>query len=196
MAMATKQITADKQQLLQFYRTMCMIRRFEDMCAEKYSEGKIGGFLHLYTGEEAVATGAFSAFEPRDIIVTHYRDHGHAIARGLDTKRMMAELFGKATGTSKGKGGSMHIFDASKNFLGGYVIVAAMIPLAVGLAMGSKHKKDGAVTICIFGDGAVFFPNCGSSNSVNWAKPSAIRELTVPSGISRTWAISRSLRFS
>lgn len=153
--MATKQIAVDKQQLMEFYRQMALIRRFEDMCAEKYAEGKIGGFLHLYVGEEAVAVGAFSALEPRDLIMTHYRDHGHAIARGVDTKRMMAELLGKSTGTSKGKGGSMHIFDASKGFLGGYAIVAAMLPMAVGLAMGSKFKKDGAITVCIFGDGAV-----------------------------------------
>ncbi len=153
--MATKQIAVDKQQLMEFYRQMALIRRFEDMCAEKYAEGKIGGFLHLYVGEEAVAVGAFSAIEPRDLIMTHYRDHGHAIARGVDTKRMMAELLGKSTGTSKGKGGSMHIFDASKGFLGGYAIVAAMLPMAVGLAMGAKFKKDGSIVVCIFGDGAM-----------------------------------------
>ncbi len=153
--MATKQIAVDKQQLMEFYRQMALIRRFEDMCAEKYAEGKIGGFLHLYVGEEAVAVGAFSALEPRDLIMTHYRDHGHAIARGLDIKKLMAELLGKSTGTSKGKGGSMHLFDASKGFLGGYAIVAAMLPMAVGLAMGSKFKKDGVVTVCIFGDGAL-----------------------------------------
>jgi pyruvate dehydrogenase E1 component alpha subunit len=131
------------------------MRRFEEKCAEMYGRAKIGGFLHLYIGEEAVAAGAIPPLKPQDYIVTHYRDHGHAIARGLNTKALMAELFGRVTGTSKGKGGSMHLFDASKGFLGGYAIVGGMMPIATGLAMSAKYKGEDRVCLCIFGDGAV-----------------------------------------
>jgi pyruvate dehydrogenase E1 component alpha subunit len=134
---------------------MVLIRRFEETCAEMYGRAKIGGFLHLYNGEEAVAAGTIPLLEERDYIVTHYREHGHALARGLETKRVMAELFGKATGTSRGKGGSMHLFDASKGFLGGYAIVGGMLPVATGLALASKYLDQGRVCLCIFGDGAV-----------------------------------------
>ena len=137
------------------YRTMLLMRRFEEKASEMYGRAKIGGFLHLYIGEEAVATGVIPLLEPQDTIVTHYREHGHAIARGLDTRRVMAELFGKSGGTSRGKGGSMHIFDASKGFLGGYAIVGGMMPIAVGLGLASKELEQGSVSLCIFGDGAV-----------------------------------------
>ncbi|MBI2867349.1 MAG: pyruvate dehydrogenase (acetyl-transferring) E1 component subunit alpha [Chloroflexi bacterium] len=153
--MATQEVALDKGLSLELYRTMFLIRRFEERAGEMYAKGKIGGFLHLYIGEEAVAAGVFSTLESQDYIVTHYREHGHALARGIESKRIMAELFGKATGTSKGKGGSMHIFDASKGFLGGYAIVGGMLPVATGLALSAKYKKEDRVTLCIFGDGAV-----------------------------------------
>ncbi len=139
----------------QFLYQMMFIRRFEEKAGEMYTKGKVRGFLHLYTGQEACAVGAIHALEDRDRIVTHYRDHGHAIARGLDPKRVMAELFGRADGVSGGRGGSMHLFDVAKNFLGGYAIVAAHLPLAVGLAIAAQVKKEDFVTMCIFGDGSV-----------------------------------------
>ena len=145
----------DTQQVSEFYRQMLLIRRFEERASEMYMRGKIRGFLHLYIGEEAIAVGAISALRPEDYIVTHYRDHGHALARGMEPKVIMAELFGKATGSSKGKGGSMHLFDASRNFLGGYAIVGAQLPIAVGLALASQYKQDGRVALCFFGDGAI-----------------------------------------
>ena len=155
MAMTVKEMTIEVPTAINLYRTMVMIRRFEEKAAEMYGRAKIGGFLHLYIGEEAVAAGTIPLLEERDYIVTHYRDHGHAIARGLDTNRLMAELFGKATGTSRGKGGSMHLFDASKGFLGGYAIVGGMMPISVGLALASRDRDEGRVCLCIFGDGAV-----------------------------------------
>ena len=115
----------------QFLYEMLLIRRFEEKCAEMYSIGKIRGFLHLYTGEEACAVGAINALRDDDKIVTHYRDHGHALARGMDPNAAMAELFGKATGSSKGKGGSMHLFDASINFMGGYAIAVSYTHLTL-----------------------------------------------------------------
>ncbi len=153
--MALTDVAADKAVLLEIYRQMVLIRRFEEKTAEMYTRGKIGGFLHLYIGEEAVAAGVIPVLAPQDYIVTHYRDHGHAIARGVDTRRVMAELFGKSTGTSKGRGGSMHLFDASKGLLGGYAIVGGMMPIAVGLGLASKYKGEDKLTLCIFGDGAV-----------------------------------------
>jgi pyruvate dehydrogenase E1 component alpha subunit len=136
-------------------RTMMLIRRFEERAAEWYTRGRIGGFLHLYIGEEAVGTGVVKALGPQDLIVTHYRDHGHALARGLDTNACMAELFGKATGVSKGKGGSMHFFDVSKGFMGGHAIVGAQMPLAVGFALAAKMRGEDRVVLCVIGDGAV-----------------------------------------
>lgn len=144
-----------EEQLGLFLYQMMLIRRFEEKCGEYYTKGKIRGFLHLYTGQEACAVGALAALEERDKIVTHYRDHGHALARGLDPNRVMAELFGKATGVSGGRGGSMHLYDVSKGFLGGYAIVAAHLPLAVGLGMAAQMKKEDSVALCIFGDGSV-----------------------------------------
>jgi pyruvate dehydrogenase E1 component subunit alpha len=144
-----------EEQLGLFLYQMMLIRRFEEKCGEMYTKGKIRGFLHLYTGQEACAVGALAALEDRDKIVTHYRDHGHALARGLDPNRVMAELFGKATGVSGGRGGSMHLYDVEKGFLGGYAIVAAHLPLAVGLGFAAQMKKEDSVALCIFGDGSV-----------------------------------------
>ena len=134
---------------------MMLIRRFEERAGEMYTKGKIRGFLHLYIGEEACAVGALNALAEQDRVITHYRDHGHAIARGIDPKRIMAELYGRATGTSKGRGGSMHIFDSEANFYGGHAIVAGHMPVATGLGLASVLEGDDAVTMCIFGDGAV-----------------------------------------
>lgn len=143
------------KQATDFYGRMLLIRSFEERCAEEYSKGNIRGFLHLYIGEEAIAVGAISALKEQDYIVTHYRDHGHALARGLEPARVMAEMFGKATGTSKGKGGSMHLFDVSRRFMGGWAIVGGQLPLAVGLALASSYKGSDACTLCFFGDGAL-----------------------------------------
>ena len=145
----------NKQKLSDYYRRMVLIRKFEEAAGRLYMQGKIRGFVHLYIGEEAIAAGAISALETRDYVITHYRDHGHALSRGLDPKACMAELCGKSTGTSGGKGGSMHLFDASKNFMGGHAIVAAHLPIAVGLALAIKYRDADAVTACFFGDGAV-----------------------------------------
>ena len=141
--------------LLELYRKMLLIRRFEEACGQQYSLGRIRGFLHLYIGQEATGVGAMAALDPGDYVVTHYRDHGHALARGLDSNRMMAEMFGKRTGLSKGKGGSMHIFDAGKRFMGGHAIVGAQLPLAAGIALAQQYQGTGCGTIVFFGDGAV-----------------------------------------
>lgn len=144
-----------QETLLDFYRQMVLIRRFEEAAAESYTRRRIGGFLHLYVGEEAVAVGAIAALQPEDYVVSHYRDHGHALARGLEPERMMAELYGKATGVSHGKGGSMHMFDKTRQFLGGYAIVAGHLPIAVGLAFASAYQHQNRVCMCFFGDGAM-----------------------------------------
>jgi len=138
-----------------FLYQMMLIRRFEEKAGEMYAKGKVRGFLHLYTGQEACAVGAVNALEARDKVITHYRDHGHALARGLEPNRVMAELFGREDGVSGGRGGSMHLYDVSRGFLGGYAIVAAHLPLAVGLGLASNMKKEDVVTLCIFGDGSV-----------------------------------------
>ena len=144
----------DNDELLRMYRLMLLIRRFEETCGQHYSLGNIRGFLHLYIGQEATGIGSISALEPRDYVVTHYRDHGHALARGLDTNRIMAEMFGKKTGLSKGKGGSMHIFDAAKHFMGGHAIVGAQLPMAAGIALAQQYLESDVVTVVFFGDGA------------------------------------------
>jgi pyruvate dehydrogenase E1 component alpha subunit len=136
-------------------RQMLLIRRFEEKCAELYSAGKIMGFLHLYIGEEAVAVGAMQALAPDDNIVSTYREHGHALARGISAGPIMAEMYGKANGCSRGRGGSMHLFDAGQRFYGGYAIVGGHLPLAVGLALADKMQQRRGVTACFFGDGAV-----------------------------------------
>ena len=134
---------------------MMNIRRFEEKTAEMYARGKIKGFLHLYIGQEAVATGAIAALRPDDYIVSHYREHGHALARGIEPGRIMAELFGKATGVSGGRGGSMHMFTVAKSFLGGYAIVAGHMPLACVLALAEQYKGTGRIVANFIGDGSV-----------------------------------------
>jgi pyruvate dehydrogenase E1 component alpha subunit len=136
-------------------RQMLLIRRFEEKAGEAYSLGKIGGFCHLYIGQEAVAVGSLGALGPDDYIVCSYREHGHALARGISSRAVMAELFGKASGCSGGKGGSMHLFDASLGFLGGHGIVGAHIPLATGMAFAAKYRETDQVAVCYFGEAAV-----------------------------------------
>src|SRR5512138_3014198 len=134
---------------------MLLIRRFEEKAAEAYALGKIGGFLHLYIGEEAVAVGATSALRPDDYAISAYREHGHCLAKGSDPRRTMAELYGRRDGLSGGKGGSMHLFDKSVNFLGGHAIVGAHLPIAVGVGFAVKYQGGDQVVVCYFGDGAV-----------------------------------------
>ena len=144
-----------KSQVAEYYSRMLLIRRFEEAAARLYMQGKVGGFLHLYIGQEAVAVGSITALENDDYVITHYRDHGHALARGMDPKVVMAELRGKATGSSRGKGGSMHLFDAARNFMGGFAIVGGQIPIAAGLALAAKYRDEERVVLCFLGDGAV-----------------------------------------
>ncbi|HPC05867.1 MAG TPA: pyruvate dehydrogenase (acetyl-transferring) E1 component subunit alpha [Anaerolineaceae bacterium] len=144
----------EKTEYLDLYHQMVVIRRLEESAAELYQSGKIGGFLHLYVGQEAVSTGLIAARRPEDRVITAYRDHGVAINVGISANQVMAELLGKATGISKGKGGSMHMADVTKNFWGGHAIVGAHLPLAAGLALGDAYRDQKAVTICMFGDGA------------------------------------------
>jgi len=144
----------EKKEHLDLYQQMVVIRILEERSAELYQQGKIGGFLHLYIGQEAVSTGLISARKPQDRVITAYRDHGVAINCGLSAKEVMAELLGKATGVSGGKGGSMHLADVTKNFWGGHAIVGAHLPIAAGLALGDVYLKQDGVTICMFGDGA------------------------------------------
>ena len=134
---------------------MIRIRRFEEKCAELYGQQKIRGFLHLYVGQEAVAVGVMQALLPDDAIVATYREHGHALARGIDAGALMAEMYGKREGSSGGRGGSMHIFDARMRFYGGNAIVGGGLPLAVGLALADKLQKRPRVTVCFFGEGAI-----------------------------------------
>ena len=141
--------------LLDLYRTMVLIRRLEEEAARAYAQGKIGGFLHLYIGQEAIATGACAALEEGDFVITTYRDHGLAIAKGMEPEAVMAELYGKKTGCSGGLGGSMHMFDAKRGMLGGHGIVGSHIPLGAGAAFASKYRGDKRVTLCFFGEGAV-----------------------------------------
>jgi pyruvate dehydrogenase E1 component alpha subunit len=140
---------------LDLLRQMLLIRRFEEKAAELYTLGKIRGFLHLYIGEEAVAVGAMQALTPDDGIVATYREHGQALARGIPAGPLMAEMYGKASGCSRGRGGSMHFFDASRRFYGGHAIVGGGLPIAVGLALADALQRRARVTACFFGDGAV-----------------------------------------
>lgn len=144
----------EREEYLDLYRQMVLIRRVEERSAELYQQGKIGGFLHLYIGQEAVSTGLIAARKPQDRIITAYRDHGVAINAGISAKEVMAELLGKATGISKGKGGSMHMADVEKNYWGGHAVVGAHLPIAAGLALGDQYQGTDGVTICMFGDGA------------------------------------------
>ena len=145
----------DVDELQRLYRQMQLIRRVEEESARAYAQGKIGGFLHLYIGQESVGVGSIAALRPDDYVVGTYRDHGIAIAKGMSAREVMAELFGKATGCSQGLGGSMHLFDAKNGMLGGYGIVGGHIPLAAGVAFASKYRNDGRVTLCYFGEGSV-----------------------------------------
>jgi pyruvate dehydrogenase E1 component alpha subunit len=166
-----------KEQLLDLYHQMVLIRRVEERGAELYQAGKIGGFMHLYIGQEAVSTGLIAAREARDRVITAYRDHGVALNCGLSANEVMAELLGKATGMSKGKGGSMHMASTEKNFWGGHAIVGGHLPIAAGLALGDQYAKNDNVTICMFGDGAT---NIGYFHeALNLAKTWGLRVLWV-----------------
>jgi pyruvate dehydrogenase E1 component alpha subunit len=145
----------DAELAKRLFRDMVLIRRFEEKAAEAYALGKIGGFLHLSIGEEAVAAGVTSALRPDDYAISTYREHGHCLVKGSDPRRVMAELFGRVDGLSKGKGGSMHLFDKSTNFLGGHAIVGAHLPLATGAGFTIKYRGGDQVVACYFGDGAV-----------------------------------------
>ncbi len=140
---------------LALFRMMLLIRRFEERCAQLYSEAKIRGFMHLYIGEEAVVTGVCAALEADDNVVATYREHGHAIAHGVEPRLVMAEMFGRVEGCSHGRGGSMHLFDTSHRFFGGNAIVAGGLPIAVGLALADHLRGDRRITVCFFGEGAV-----------------------------------------
>jgi pyruvate dehydrogenase E1 component alpha subunit len=155
-------------ELIKFYEQMVLCREFEESCAEQYAKGHITGFLHLYTGQEAVAVGCTAGLQQEDYILSAYRDHAQAIVRGAEPKKVMAELFGKSTGMCKGKGGSMHLFDPKLNFMGGYAIVGGQFPIAVGLAWSSLLKDEDRVTVCFFGDGSM---NQGNFHeALNWAR--------------------------
>jgi pyruvate dehydrogenase E1 component alpha subunit len=145
---------ATNEQLVKFYRDMLLIRRFEERAGQLYGMGLIGGFCHLYIGQEAVVVGLQSVARPGDSVITSYRDHGHMLACGMDAKGVMAELTGREGGYSRGKGGSMHMFSREKGFYGGHGIVAAQVPIGAGLAFAHKYKKDGGMSFTYFGDGA------------------------------------------
>lgn len=145
----------DRNESFQLYRQMLLIRRFEERCAQLYVEGKIGGFLHLYIGQEAVGVAAMSLMRDDDYFITSYRDHGYALARGTDPKPLLAELCGKATGISKGKGGSMHFYDVPRGNFGGDGIVGGHLPIAAGMGYGIRLRESEQVALCFFGDGAV-----------------------------------------
>src|SRR5215470_19743887 len=150
-----QQKSSDPELNLELLRSMLLQRRFEERCAEAYALGKIGGFCHLYIGQEAVSTGCLSVLRPDDYIITTYRDHGQALARGMSPRAVMAELFGRIDGCARGKGGSMHMFDKGLNFLGGHGIVGAHVPLATGVGFAIKYRGGDQVIVCYFGDGAV-----------------------------------------
>ncbi|MGZ4153894.1 MAG: thiamine pyrophosphate-dependent enzyme, partial [Actinomycetota bacterium] len=145
----------ESEHLQSLLHQLLRVRRFEERCVELYSAQKIRGFLHLYIGEEAVAVGAMQALAPEDAIVATYREHGQALARGVPMDAIMAEMYGRVEGCSRGRGGSMHLFDRARNFYGGNAVVGGALPLALGLAMAQKKQGGGANTACFFGDGAV-----------------------------------------
>jgi pyruvate dehydrogenase E1 component alpha subunit len=145
----------EREHAIHLLREMLRIRRFEERCVELYSAASIRGFLHLYIGEEAVAVGAMQALEAGDNLVATYREHGHALARGVTARAIMAEMFGKQQGCSRGRGGSMHLFDAATRFYGGNAIVGGGLPIAVGLALADKLRGRRQLTACFFGEGAV-----------------------------------------
>ncbi len=146
--------TVDSDKLIGFYRDMLLIRRFEERAGQLYGMGHIGGFCHLYIGQEAVVVGMQAAIDDNDAVITSYRDHGHMLACGMDPKGVMAELTGREGGYSRGKGGSMHMFSTDKNFFGGHGIVGAQVSIGTGLAFGQRYKGDNSLTLAYFGDGA------------------------------------------
>jgi pyruvate dehydrogenase E1 component alpha subunit len=154
IAAAPRPRAADTDHRLQLYREMLLIRRFEEKCVELYAATTIRGFLHVYIGEEAVAVGAMQALRPEDVVVATYREHGHALARGTSARACMAEMLGKQEGCSRGRGGSMHLFDRDTNFFGGNAIVGGGLPLAVGVGLAQKMGHRDGITACFFGDGA------------------------------------------
>jgi pyruvate dehydrogenase E1 component alpha subunit len=157
----------EKAEMLELYKQMVIIRLFEEKCEELYQKGKIGGFMHLYIGQEATGVGAISARKPQDNVITGYRDHGAALACGMTARAAMAEMLGRATGCCKGKGGSMHLADKNLRYWGGHAIVGAQIALAPGLAWADKYQGSDGVTLCFFGDGAT---NIGYFHeALNWA---------------------------
>jgi len=160
-------LTLHEAQLLELYRRMVLIRQFEEKTAEMYARGKITGFCHLYAGEEAVAAGAIYALYDKDYVVSTYREHGHCLAKGADPRVVMAELFGKVTGISKGRGGSMHLFDQDLRFMGGYAIVGGGLPIATGLGLSVQYNEGPEVVCCFFGDGAL--PQGAFHESLNMA---------------------------
>jgi pyruvate dehydrogenase E1 component alpha subunit len=163
----------EKEAYLQMYHNMVLIRRIEEQAALLYQQGKIGGFLHLYIGQEAVSTGLLCVRKPQDRVITAYRDHGVAIDAGIPARKVMAELLGKSTGVSKGKGGSMHMANVELNYWGGHAVVGAHLPIAAGLALGDQYQGHDGVTICMFGDGATnigFFHEALNLSKV-WSLP-------------------------
>jgi len=151
---ASESTAYGKEDFLRWHRMILMMRRFEEKCGHLYIQQKFGGFCHLYIGQEAVLAGMMSAIRPTDKVITAYRDHAHPLAMGSDPKKVMAELYGKVTGLSKGKGGSMHMFDKERNLFGGHGIVGAQIPMGAGIAFADKYRGEDHVTLCFFGDGA------------------------------------------
>ncbi|MGH7029712.1 MAG: thiamine pyrophosphate-dependent enzyme, partial [Stellaceae bacterium] len=149
------EIDVSPKELIGFYRDMLLIRRFEERAGQMYGMGLIGGFCHLYIGQEAVVVGMQAALQPGDTTVTSYRDHGHMLACGMDPKGVMAELTGRRTGYSRGKGGSMHMFSRDKNFFGGHGIVGAQVPIGTGLAFAHRYRDDGLISVTYLGDGAI-----------------------------------------
>lgn len=150
----TERTLLEPRELLAMYRDMVRIREFEEACPKLYSQGKMGGFLHLYSGQEAVGVGVAHAMHHEDYMIAAYLEHGLILAKGTPPDVVMAELFGKATGVSKGKGGSMHMFDAGRRFMGGYGIVGGHLPLAVGIGFAIRYRESDEVVVCLFGDGA------------------------------------------
>jgi len=186
---------ASHTHLADLYRQMFLIRRLEEEAARGYAMGKIGGFLHLYIGQEAVGVGACAAMSKDDYVITTYRDHGLAIAKGMSARALMAELYGKKTGCSQGLGGSMHLFDAPNHMLGGYGIVGGHIPVAAGVAFANKYQGNDRVTLCFFGDGAVSIQGFheGVSLAALWKLPIVFvcenNEYSMGTPLSRTLSV-------
>jgi len=187
----------DEQLELQLgrYRAMQLIRRFEEEAARAYAQGKIGGFLHLYIGQEAIAVGTVEALRSDDYVLTTYRDHGLALARGMSARSAMAELYGKATGCSRGLGGSMHFFDVEHHMLGGYGIIGGHLPIAAGTAFASKYRGEDRVTVVFFGDGAASIGDCHEAMALAalWKLPVVFvcenNEYSMGTPLSRTLAV-------